>query len=91
LVSLLYAYSRSMARGGHARFHAQPDRRADDEDVGRHDPFVDAGPVVEVVAELGRVLDHPEPDAMIEHVDQVDGDPFGTHDPTDSGQQPASV
>ena len=77
--------------GGDARFRPQPDRGADHEDVGGHHLGVDRRPVVAVVADLGRVLDHAEADSMVEHVDQFDVDALGVHDPGDARQQPAGV
>jgi hypothetical protein len=50
-----------------ARAHAEPDRRAHDEHVGREDPLQDLRPLV-AVAEVG--LD-PEGDPMVDHPDDL--------------------
>jgi hypothetical protein len=74
-----------------ARLHAEPNRCADDQDVGRHDLGVDTGPIVHIITELGAVLDHAEADAMLEHVDELHRDTLRRHDTSDARQQPTGM
>jgi len=72
---------------GRTRLHAEPDRRADNEDVGGHDLAVDVRPVVALVTNFGGVLDHAETPLMVEHVDQLNRHTFGAYDASDTGAQ----
>src|SRR4051794_2824076 len=70
---------------------AQPDRRAEHEDVGGHDLLVDRGPVVALPAVLGHVGPHPGGDVVVDRPHDVDVDPVGLHDADRAGGQALRV
>src|SRR5206468_9234314 len=52
--------------GADRRLLAQPDRRADNENVGRHDPLGDPRPVVPLPSVLGHVGPHASGDVVVD-------------------------
>lgn len=80
------------AQHGHARLHAQPDRRTENKDVRRHYPILDAGPFIGGADGVGLgILDHAEGDVVLQQMHEVDGHPLRVHDPGGTGHQPAGV